>query len=433
MAKSLQTLGRAFRSKRIGFVMYPEVGHIVPILKLAKWLVAAGSEVLVVALPDHREMVERAGLEHVPLIPRAAPRGYFARWSMAHWAAHRAGGTVIPPGPPSLIEEFIASGRAEALVHRMRLDLLCADALLWQFSLVAREVGVSTLILETDPIHRSGRFGLPDDEAVDRTPARARWLDERESASSHSRGPSPAGRAIARRYGYPVSPAEYPQEPRRCQIPEIFLGPRCLDPSTGPRRSCLGLGVDPTRAGEDGFPWDRLDERPIVYASLGNNTHHYHQPERLLARVAEAVAALPRFQFVVHSGHHLTAQNLPTLPADAVVAPSVPQLALLRRASIFVTHGGFGGVKEAIHCGVPMLVFPMAFDQPVNATCVDRLRIGMVGNAETATASRIRRMLLALHRGPQRENLAALRARIVAAREFQRGLDVIRDVMDGQR
>ena len=54
----------------------------------------------------------------------------------------------------------------------------------------------------------------------------------------------------------------------------------------------------------------------------------------------------------------------------------VPQLRVLKMADVFVTHGGMNSVSEALVYGTPMVVIPFVSDQPVNASCVERLGIG---------------------------------------------------------
>ncbi|CAL5081256.1 unnamed protein product [Urochloa decumbens] len=63
-----------------------------------------------------------------------------------------------------------------------------------------------------------------------------------------------------------------------------------------------------------------------------------------------------------------------------VVRDWVDQWEILQHASIrgFLTHGGWNSVLESITVGVPMVVWPMEFEQPVNARfVVDELKVGV--------------------------------------------------------
>jgi UDP:flavonoid glycosyltransferase YjiC (YdhE family) len=65
-------------------------------------------------------------------------------------------------------------------------------------------------------------------------------------------------------------------------------------------------------------------------------------------------------------------------------------VALLPRCALLVSHGGFNSVKEALAEGVPLVIVPIAGDQPYCATRCQALGVGrVIGPAErNATAIR---------------------------------------------
>lgn len=54
----------------------------------------------------------------------------------------------------------------------------------------------------------------------------------------------------------------------------------------------------------------------------------------------------------------------------------LPLSEVLGCADLFVHHGGIGSMYAGLHAGLPALVFPMAFDQPYNASLLERLGVG---------------------------------------------------------
>ena len=57
----------------------------------------------------------------------------------------------------------------------------------------------------------------------------------------------------------------------------------------------------------------------------------------------------------------------------------VDQRAILRHAGVkgFMSHCGWNSVIESVSAGVPLAVWPMSAEQPLNAKLVDELKIGI--------------------------------------------------------
>ena len=54
-----------------------------------------------------------------------------------------------------------------------------------------------------------------------------------------------------------------------------------------------------------------------------------------------------------------------------------------------ITHGGANSVKECIFFGVPMLVFPLSFDEPGNAARVKYHGLGLNGDFKEITSKEL--------------------------------------------
>jgi MGT family glycosyltransferase len=65
-------------------------------------------------------------------------------------------------------------------------------------------------------------------------------------------------------------------------------------------------------------------------------------------------------------------------PANFIVRASVPQLEILQRASIFITHAGINSVHEGLYYGVPLIMIPHQFEQLLNARCVAAQGAGLI-------------------------------------------------------
>lgn len=135
----------------------------------------------------------------------------------------------------------------------------------------------------------------------------------------------------------------------------------------------------------EGFPFDQLSDRPLVLVSLG--TLYHDQPWFY----RETLRALGRLdvQAVIATGKRLDPEAIGSIPDNCLLFDSVPQLALLERADVFITHGGMNSVSEALCSGVPMLVTPQMVEQRYVARQAYRKGAAIVLEKEDVTADRL--------------------------------------------
>jgi MGT family glycosyltransferase len=111
-------------------------------------------------------------------------------------------------------------------------------------------------------------------------------------------------------------------------------------------------------------------------------------------------------------------QDLPALvhhTGDVHVEPTLPIPTLLGQCDLFVTHGGFNSVKEAIAAATPMLVVPIANDQHYSADRIEALGIGRTVRPDRRTPDHIRHHAHAVLNDPRyRAKTAALAADMAA-------------------
>ena len=81
-------------------------------------------------------------------------------------------------------------------------------------------------------------------------------------------------------------------------------------------------------------------------------------------------------QIFRHLLNILLTVDLGQLPENVSLLEYVPQLELLPFADVFVTHGGWNSVNEALFHDVPMVVCPQGKDQFLNARVIDELGAG---------------------------------------------------------
>ncbi|RSM79353.1 glycosyl transferase [Kibdelosporangium aridum] len=112
--------------------------------------------------------------------------------------------------------------------------------------------------------------------------------------------------------------------------------------------------------------------------------------------------------------------DLGAVPSNFEIRPRFPQVAVLKQASVFVTHAGMNSVMEALSHGVPMVTMPLTPEQKANADRVVELGLGdRRGNDLRAAVTRV-------STDPDiRANLDRMRTVIAASGGAERGADEI--------
>jgi MGT family glycosyltransferase len=124
------------------------------------------------------------------------------------------------------------------------------------------------------------------------------------------------------------------------------------------------------------------DDRPQVYVALGTFLSHRGD---VLGRIAEAMRHLD-VRAAIATGA-TPVERLGDLPDDWLIAPQLPQVAMLRSADMIVHHGGNNSVQEALATGVRQVVLPFSTDQFSNAADLERMDAACVLSPNHATAA----------------------------------------------
>jgi MGT family glycosyltransferase len=124
------------------------------------------------------------------------------------------------------------------------------------------------------------------------------------------------------------------------------------------------------------FDWEKLDDRPLVYATLGTVRSGHNL--KVLRKIAEACSGLD-VQLVISIGKwedDYRGGTLEDLPGDPLLVDFVPQLDLLEKTDLLITHGGHNTVMEALTRAVPMIALPRGADQPAMAARIEYSGVG---------------------------------------------------------
>jgi zeaxanthin glucosyltransferase len=83
-------------------------------------------------------------------------------------------------------------------------------------------------------------------------------------------------------------------------------------------------------------------------------------------------------------------QQSRVISPNVIAVSRAPQLELLKRATLCITHAGLNTALEALAHGVPMVAIPLGFDQPGIAARIAHHGVGeFISIEETPSAERL--------------------------------------------
>jgi zeaxanthin glucosyltransferase len=408
---------------RIGAFCFPGTGHINPMTALAHALERRGHSVVIYGIADTEDRIRAAGIEFLEIGSEDYPPGTLRRLdehlgtlkglATFRFTVERVKDTarmVLRDGP----EAVRRSGAEALLVDEADMGGTVAEHLCMPFVSIAMFPpliqdarippfcfgwpagdGVFTRLRNTLGFRLLSRVAAPIYTVVNEQ--RRAW------------GLKPLQRAVDA-----LSPmAQITQLPEALEF-DISGKPAFLH-YTGPF-------VDARQRAPVAFPWDRLDGRPLVYASLGTLQNG---SEAIFRTIAEACARLP-VQLVLSLGGGLAADALGALRGDPIVVDYAPQLEIVQKASVVITHGGLNTVLESLAAGAPVVAIPLGNDQPGVAARVAARGAAIVVPRRKLNAARLREALgRVLEERAFREAAGRLRDAMASVDALNRAADII--------
>jgi len=138
------------------------------------------------------------------------------------------------------------------------------------------------------------------------------------------------------------------------------------------------------------FPIERLNKKKVIYISMGTV---FSGAKNLLNTLCESLIDDTDLIVVVSLGASANLDDFKNLPDNFICRNFVPQLEVLKKTSVFVTHGGWNSTTEALFFAVPLIFIPqmMHSDQPFNAKFLSDLGVGIHLPGESLTKENFRK------------------------------------------
>lgn len=375
---------------KLAFVCPTASGHLNPSLGLASELQSRGHEVCLAVMRDGEAKAAAAGIRHCVVGEDEFPRGEVAKeldkmGRLSGFAAFRAACEFLQREHLAHIRDLPRVCEAE------RFDGLVIDQGSCGAATVAQAIGIPYVTI-----------------------ANALWFNRDFSSPASSSSLVPR-RGLFNRIGCRIShlPVQLlckmiykPINPKRqalglprltysnwaesdlaivCQQPDGFEWPDIALPN---HLHFAGPFFRSEAREADQIDWARFENRPLIYVSMGTAFNNIRSVFHAIASAcvgfdAHVLIALGNREAQVGDGW----------PGAAVVVPHAPQLEVLKRATLVVTHAGLNTVLETLAHGVPMVALPVTGDQPAVAARMVRLGAGVALPVNQVREDRVRGLI----------------------------------------
>lgn len=173
------------------------------------------------------------------------------------------------------------------------------------------------------------------------------------------------------------------------------------------------------------FPWEQLDGRSLVYASLGTLQNR----KKELFRCFAVACSQLNLQLVIAHGGGLDERFVASLPGNPVAVNYAPQLEVLARSQLTLTHAGLNTVLDSLTFGVPLVAVPITYEQPAIASRIKWCEVGEVVPYADVTAERLQKTIQQMQANPKYcMNAKAVQRSISRAGGVGRAADLIEKV-----
>jgi zeaxanthin glucosyltransferase len=412
---------------KIGFVCMPMAGHLNPMTTLARKLQSRGHEVVFFGAPDAEAAVRASNLDFVPFGEREFPAGsiaekYATMSRLQGVEVARYALAELHPGLCRVALEQLPGKLAQTGVEAMVLDTVHFFVELVPMSLGMPYVHIWNIL----HLDRSG--STPPYSVTWPYEATPEAVARNKEALKKSRDLFAPVFAVAKpwaeKYGLAVDWSDpsasvsklavITQTPKEFDFPISNLPPQFH--YAGPFHDGEGRAQIP-------FPWEKLTGEPLIYASMGTLVNGL---DRVYRTILGAVAKFSGIQLVLSVGDNVSSEALGVIPSNAIVVNRAPQIELLERAALCITHAGLNTTLEALAQGLPMVAIPITFDQPGVAARIAHHRVGEFVEVGDLTVEHLSALIQKVM-NPSYRRRARYMQQVIAE---TRGLDVAADVIE---
>jgi zeaxanthin glucosyltransferase len=413
---------------RIAFLGVRLPGHLNPMTTLARRLKARGHNVVFISVLDTAPYVRAAQLPFIPYCQKEFPLGSVRQRTDQQSKLQGQAALEFVIGEAANVLQAAFRNLPQTL-QEARVDALVLDQVDYGLGLVPMHLGIPY-------VHVSNALHL--DYSGNTPLALFDWPHEATFAASIRNQAGVRGvlqafeplisicRAYAKQVGLDIDWSDptatmselawLTETPKEFDFESLHWPPPFHH--AGPFHDGLGRI-------ESDFPWDRLTGEPLIYASMGTLQNGL---ESVFSTIAEAVGRRPGMQLVLSIGPTLDPKQVQSLPANSIVASNAPQVELLRRSALCITHAGLNTTLESLAQGVPMVAIPVSMDQPGVAARIAYTKTGAYVPLPEMTVPKLSALIEEVLSNPKyRQNANKMKQAIVQTNGLEKAIDLLED------
>jgi len=411
-----------------GLICPSSTGHLHTMLPLGQELKRRGHRVTLLGILDAQAPTVAAGLEFLAIgesdFPQGATRDLFAQLGqLSGLKALRYTITWIA----YLAEVYLRD--APAVIQRAGINALLVDQASSAGGTIAQHLRIPFITVCSAVVLNRELAVPPFNTAWKYDPSWWGRLRNRFGYTLLTQAAKPIRKVInSYRRQWSLPPAQSPnddysqlaqisQQPAELEFPRQQL-PTCFH-FTGPYHYSGSRASVP-------FPYEQLTGQPLIYASLGTIQNRLLWVFRMMAEACRGFDV----QLVISLGGGHSRDLLPDLPGHPVVVGYAPQLELLQKATLTISHAGMNTTLESLTNGVPIVAIPISNDQPGVAARIAWTGAGEVVPLGRVNVDRLRTAIKqVLTEDSYKKNAARLQEAIRRAGGVSRAADIIEQVV----
>jgi MGT family glycosyltransferase len=339
---------------KIVYFNIPSVGHVNPTIPVIKELVEAGQNVLCINTETHRKKIEDTGAIFISYPDSEGMEKYMEN--------SIASGNLIANMYDLIKLSYRLYFFSVAIVKQEKPDIVINDSLASWGKIAAKAEKIPALCLITTFVVNSKTLNMPIRSLLDLAGKLLFYFPQyclfalfmKFKTNSFPVALTNAGMATGME-NIVFTSSDFQPQSIKLGKHFHFVGPTFLN-----------------RKETDTFDFSLVKSTPLIYISLGTLIRNPAFFDRCFEAFANHEGT-----FILSIGKHFAKSDLTNIPANFIVETSFPQLEILKRADVFISHAGLNSTHESLVSGVPMLLIPQQMEQAIVAREVEKKGAGI--------------------------------------------------------